>query len=85
MDDITAAYARELRTAISGIETNTPNEPIASEGDSASGSPRHPTAGQNAEANAALGWESFFHEGPGVSDDALAERASQEQADREPF
>lgn len=65
---------------------NSPShEPIASEGDSASGSPRHPTAGQNAEAKAALCWESFFHDGPGVSDDALAERASQEQADREPF
>ena len=48
-------------------------------------SPRHPTAGQNAEANATLDWESFFHDGPGLSDDVLAERASQEQADREPF
>lgn len=65
---------------------NSPSHaPIASEGDSTYGSPRHPTAGQNAEVNAALGWESFFHDGPGVSDDALSERASQEQADRELF
>ena len=65
---------------------NSPShEPIASEGDSTPGSPHHPTAVQDAEANAALGWESFFHDGPGVSDDALAERAAQEQADREPF
>ena len=55
MDDITAAYARELQTAMGGIETSTPNEPIASDGDSTSGSPRHPTAEQDAEANAALG------------------------------
>jgi hypothetical protein len=58
---------------------------IASEGDSTYGYPRHPTAGQDAETNVTLGWESFFHDGPGVSDDALAERAVQEQADREPF
>jgi antitoxin VapB len=30
-------------------------------------------------------WDSFFIDGPRVSDDFLAERASQEQADRDPF
>jgi antitoxin VapB len=31
-------------------------------------------------------WDSFFHpEGDGVTDDFIAERASQEQPDREPF
>ena len=30
-------------------------------------------------------WDSFFLEGPGVSDDFLAERADQEQAEREAF
>ena len=30
-------------------------------------------------------WDSFFLDGPGVSDDFLAERADQEQADREAF
>jgi antitoxin VapB len=29
------------------------------------------------------GWDSFFFEGSGVSDDFLAERADQEQAERE--
>ena len=28
-------------------------------------------------------WDSFFLDGPGVSDDFLAERADQEQAERE--
>jgi len=30
-------------------------------------------------------WDSFFQEGPAVSDDFLVERAGQEQADRVPF
>jgi antitoxin VapB len=30
-------------------------------------------------------WDSFFLNGPGVSDDFLAERARQEQAEREAF
>jgi antitoxin VapB len=30
-------------------------------------------------------WVSFFLDGPGVSDDFLAERADQEQAEREAF
>lgn len=30
-------------------------------------------------------WDSFFLDGDGVSDDFMAERASQEQAEREPF
>ncbi|MFO0139561.1 MAG: type II toxin-antitoxin system VapB family antitoxin [Cyanobacteriota bacterium] len=30
-------------------------------------------------------WDSFFQEGPAVSDDFLVERAGQEQAEREPF
>jgi antitoxin VapB len=30
-------------------------------------------------------WDSFFLDGPGVSDDFLAERADQEQAEREAF
>lgn len=30
-------------------------------------------------------WDSFFRDGPPVSDDVLAERGSQEQADRESF
>ena len=30
-------------------------------------------------------WDSFFLNGPGVSDDFLAERADQEQAEREAF
>jgi len=30
-------------------------------------------------------WDSFFLNGPGVSDDFLEERADQEQADREAF
>jgi antitoxin VapB len=30
-------------------------------------------------------WDSFFREGPAVSDDFLVERAGQEQAEREPF
>jgi antitoxin VapB len=30
-------------------------------------------------------WDSFFLAGPGVSDDFLAERADQEQAEREAF
>jgi antitoxin VapB len=30
-------------------------------------------------------WDSFFLDGPSVSSDWLAERASQEQADRDPF
>jgi len=30
-------------------------------------------------------WDSFFLHGPAVSDDFLAERPHQEQADREPF
>ena len=63
----------------------TANEPMDSEGESKSGSPRHPTAGQDTEANAALCWDSFFRVGPCGSDDVLAERASQEQADRESF
>lgn len=31
------------------------------------------------------GWDSFFLDGPGVSDDFLAERADQEQSEREAF
>jgi antitoxin VapB len=31
------------------------------------------------------GWDSFFLDGPGVSDDFLADRADQEQAEREAF
>ncbi|MFN9693117.1 MAG: hypothetical protein ACK550_04860 [Synechococcaceae cyanobacterium] len=81
MDHITAAYARELPTAIRGIEIRTPEHP-------ADRAQRHRIermewSGQQSQA--ALGWESFFHDGPGLSDDALAERASQEQAEREPF
>ena len=30
-------------------------------------------------------WDSFFQQGPAVSDDFLVERAGQEQAEREPF
>jgi antitoxin VapB len=30
-------------------------------------------------------WDSFFLNGPGVSDDFLADRADQEQAEREAF
>jgi antitoxin VapB len=30
-------------------------------------------------------WDSFFLDGPGVSDDFLAERADQEQVEREAF
>ncbi len=30
-------------------------------------------------------WDSFFLDGPGVSDDFLADRADQEQAEREAF
>ena len=30
-------------------------------------------------------WDSFLHTDEGVSDDFMTERASQEQADREPF
>jgi len=30
-------------------------------------------------------WDSFFQEGPAVSDDFLVERAGKEQAEREPF
>lgn len=30
-------------------------------------------------------WDSFFQEGPAVSDDFVVERAGQEQAEREPF
>ena len=30
-------------------------------------------------------WDSFFQQGPAVSDDFLIERAGQEQAEREPF
>ena len=30
-------------------------------------------------------WDSFFLDGPGVSDDFLSERADQEQAEREAF
>ena len=30
-------------------------------------------------------WDRFFLDGPGVSDDFLAERADQEQAEREAF
>ena len=30
-------------------------------------------------------WDSFFQQGPAVSDDFLLERAGQEQAEREPF
>jgi antitoxin VapB len=30
-------------------------------------------------------WDSFFTDGPTVSDDFMAERASQQQPDREPF
>jgi antitoxin VapB len=30
-------------------------------------------------------WNSFFHDGAAVSDDFLAERADQEQAEREAF
>jgi antitoxin VapB len=30
-------------------------------------------------------WDSFFLDGPGVSDDFLSERADQEQAEREGF
>jgi antitoxin VapB len=30
-------------------------------------------------------WDSFFLDGPGVSDDFLTERADQEQAEREAF
>ena len=30
-------------------------------------------------------WDSFFLEGPGVSNDFLSERADQEQAEREAF
>ena len=30
-------------------------------------------------------WDSFFNEGPAVSDDFLPERASQEQSEREAF
>ena len=36
-------------------------------------------------APAGRGWDSFFLDGPSVSDDFLQERASQEQADREAF
>jgi hypothetical protein len=63
----------------------TAGDPIDSESDSTSGSPRHTSAGQDTQANAVLCWESFFHHGPYLSDDVLAERASQEQADRDPF
>lgn len=30
-------------------------------------------------------WDSFFHAGPTVSDDFMAERSTQAQADREPL
>jgi antitoxin VapB len=30
-------------------------------------------------------WDSFFQQGPAVSDDFMVERAEQEQAEREPF
>jgi antitoxin VapB len=30
-------------------------------------------------------WDSFFQQGPAVSDDFMVERAGQEQAEREPF
>jgi antitoxin VapB len=30
-------------------------------------------------------WDSFFQQGPAVSDDFLVDRAGQEQAEREPF
>ena len=36
-------------------------------------------------APAGRSWDSFFLDGPSVSDDFLAERASQEQADRDSF
>jgi len=36
-------------------------------------------------APAGRSWDSFFLEGPNVSDDFLPERASQEQADRDIF
>lgn len=40
---------------------------------------------QETESTPALCWDSFFLDVPCVSDEALAERAAQEQADREPF
>ena len=36
-------------------------------------------------APAGRSWDSFFLDGPSVSDDFLQERASQEQADRDTF
>jgi hypothetical protein len=61
------------------------SEPQSTQPTEPSGTGSSAWSGQNAEANADLGWESFFHDGPGLSDDALAERAAQEQAEREPF
>ena len=30
-------------------------------------------------------WDSFFQQGPAVSDDFMVERAGQDEAEREPF
>ena len=64
---------------------STASQSMASEDDLTSGSPRHLTAGQDTQANAVPCWDSCFYDGPRVSDDVLAERATQQQAEREPF
>jgi len=40
---------------------------------------------QDTNSKATLCWDSFFLDVPCVGDDVLVERASQEQAEREPF
>jgi hypothetical protein len=47
--------------------------------------PPSTSAGQVVNAAVDQCWQAFFCNGPAVSDDALPERASQEQSEREPL
>jgi hypothetical protein len=59
--------------------------PIDSENASVSSSRHDPGERPEPEATTGRSWESFFLDGPHVSDAFLEDRGCQEQADREPL